>query len=72
MFSDLKKIPIIGDFIISFAIVVVLTTLSSAGGFWGFEGDDKKIMINIFIFIGIAYFAGSILYRLYVYIKHKK
>lgn len=72
MFSDLKKIPIIGDFIISFAIVVVLTTLSSAGGFWGFEGDDKRIMINIFIFIGIAYFTGSILFRLYIYIKNEK
>ena len=38
MWSDLNKIPIIGDFIISFGIVVVLISFSSAGGFWGVRG----------------------------------
>jgi prenyltransferase beta subunit len=55
--------------IISFAIIVVLTSVSSAGGFWGFEGKDKEIMINIFIAIGILYFVGSILKRAYDYTK---
>jgi len=72
MYSDLKKIPVIGDFIIGFAIVVVLTTLSSAGGFWGFEGNEKKLMINIFIFIGIIYFLLSIIKRLFNFFKEKK
>ena len=67
--NDLKKIPVIGDLIISFAIVVILTTVSSAGNFWGFAGEDKEIMINIFIAIGIMYFVSSIFKRVYNYTK---
>lgn len=67
--TDLNKIPVVGDLIISFAIIVVLTSVSSAGGFWGFEGKDKELMINIFIAIGVMYFVGSIIKRIYVYTK---
>lgn len=66
--NDLNKIPIIGDFIISFAIIVVLTTLSSAGGFWGLEGDNKTLLINVFIGIGILYFISSVGLKFYSYI----
>jgi len=69
MFHDLNKIPIIGDFIISFAIIVVLTSVSSAGAFWGFEGEDKTLMINIFIAIGVIYFLASLGKRVYNYTK---
>lgn len=69
MFHDLNKIPVIGDLIISFAIIVVLTSVSSAGRFWGFEGEDKTLMINIFIAIGVIYFLGSLVKRAYNYTK---
>ncbi|WP_458699796.1 hypothetical protein ACKGJI_08160 [Sulfurospirillum sp. 1307] len=72
MWSDLYKIPIIGDFIISFGIIVVLTSVSSAGGFWGLKGEDKTLLINIFIYIGIAYFILSTLFRAYKYFKKIK
>ena len=68
---DLNKIPVIGDLIISFAIIVILTAVSSAGGFWGFEGSDKKLMINIFIGIGVIYFISSIFKRIYNYKKNR-
>jgi hypothetical protein len=69
MWSDLNKIPIIGDFIISFGIVVVLISFSSAGGFWGLEGEEKKLLINLFIAIGIFYFFYSSVKKLYIYLK---
>jgi len=72
MLSDLNKIPIIGDLIISFAIIVVLTSVSSAGSFWGFEGEDKELMINIFIGIGCLYFISSIINRIYIFTKKNK
>lgn len=72
IFADLRKIPIIGDFIIAFAIIVVLITLSSAANFFGFEGDNKKLMINLYIAIGIVYFALSILLRIFTYFRKSK
>jgi len=69
--NDLNKIPVIGDLIISFAIIVVLTSVSSAGGFWGFEGKEKELMINIFIGIGAIYFIGSVAKRIYNFVKKK-
>jgi len=71
MFHDLNKIPVIGDFIIAFAIIVVLTSVSSAGAFWGFEGEDKTLMINIFIAIGVIYFFSSLVKKVYDYKKNK-
>ncbi len=69
MFSDLNKIPIIGDFIIAFAITVVLTSLSSAAGYFGYVGESKEMLINIFIYIGIIYFICSLGFRVYLFLK---
>jgi hypothetical protein len=71
IYTDLKKIPVIGDLILSFALVVVLITLSSAGGFWGLETSDKEILINVFIGLGVVYFSYSILKRVYIFFKNK-
>jgi hypothetical protein len=71
-FADVAKIPIIGDLIIAFAIIVVFISLSSAGGYFGLEGEQKQFMINIFISIGILYFAMAVIYRIYTYIKNRR
>lgn len=70
-FTKLHKIPIIGDLIIAFAIIVVLTTLSSAGGYFGLEGTQKELLINIYIACGIVYFIFAILKRIYQFLIQK-
>lgn len=67
--NDLNKLPVIGDLIIAFAITVILTSFSSAGGYFGFEGEKKELLINIFVIIGVIYFIGAILFRAYRFIK---
>ena len=47
MWSDLNKIPIIGDFIISFGIVVVLISFSSEASFFGAKASDSKVFQNV-------------------------
>jgi len=71
-FTDVGKIPIVGDLIIAFAIIVVLTSLSSAGGYFGLEGENKQLMINIFITLGIVYFIAALSFRTFRYITNKK
>ena len=68
MWEDLNKIPIIGDIIISFAIVFTLTTLSSAGNFWGLEGENKKLLIDSFIALGVTYFIYTIIKKMYLFL----
>lgn len=65
MWGDLNKIPIIGDAIISFGIIVVLISFSSAGGFWGLEGEKKELLIESCIIIGVIYFFISISIKAY-------
>lgn len=71
-FKKIYKIPFIGDLIISFAIIVVLTTLSSAGGYFGLEGAEKALLINIYIGCGIVAFVISLFYKSYHFLKIKK
>lgn len=71
-FSQIQKIPIVGDLIIAFAITVILTTLSSAGGYFGLEGSKKELLINIYIACGIVYFIFAILKRIYRFFKYLK
>lgn len=67
--EDLNKIPVVGDLIIAFAIIVVFTSLSAASGYFGFEGEDKKLLINIFIYAGIIYFVAALAIKTYTFIK---
>lgn len=71
-FTDIAKIPIIGDIIIGFAIIVVFISLSSAGGYFGLETEAKQYMINVFIAIGILYSFIAISYRVYKFIIKKR
>jgi hypothetical protein len=70
-FKNLHNIPIIGDLIISFAIIVVLTTLSSAGKYFGLEGKEKELLINFYIACGTLYFIFAILKRIYTFFIKK-
>lgn len=72
MLDSVTRLPIIGDLIISFGIVVVLTTLSSAGGYFGLEGKDKELLINIYTYIGIVYFIAAIIFRIYKFMTKKR
>lgn len=71
MLADVQKIPIIGDLIIAFAITVVLAAFSSACSYFGFEGENKKILINIFIYVGITYFIVAVGMRVFFFIKKR-
>jgi uncharacterized SAM-binding protein YcdF (DUF218 family) len=71
-FGNVAKIAIVGDIIIGFAIIVVLTSLSSAGGYFGLEGEQKQMMVNFFMFIGASYTMSAISYRIYKFIKKGK
>jgi|GEM_PF-4318202 cytochrome c oxidase subunit IV len=70
-FKNLHNIPIIGDLIIAFAIIVVLTTLSSAGGYFGLKGKEKELLINFYIACGSVYFVFAILKRIYSFFIKK-
>lgn len=71
-FEDIHKVPIIGDIIIAFAITMSLAALSSAGGYFGLNEENKELLIKSFIFIGICYLVISLSYRAYKYFQHKK
>ncbi|MBE0492130.1 MAG: hypothetical protein IBX44_07745 [Sulfurospirillum sp.] len=71
-FSNVAKIPIIGDIIIGFAIIVTLIALASAGGYFGLDGQYKQLMINFFIALGIIYTLLALSYRIYKIIRTKR
>jgi hypothetical protein len=67
--ADVRRIPVIGELIIAFAITVVLAAFSSACSYFGYEGEDKKMLLNIFIYIGFTYFIVALVFRGFFFIK---
>lgn len=71
-FGDVSKIPIVGEFIISSAIYLVLSVLLATTEGFGLDPRHHPILQYIFLAIAIAYFMGSLGFRLWNYFNPKE
>ena len=65
IFTDVSKIPIIGEIIIATAIYFVLLVTAATSSYFGLDEVQKALLPKIFLSLSCTYIVGSLAYRVY-------
>lgn len=71
-FGDVSKIPIVGEFIIGCAIYFVLSVVFATTDGFGLDPKHHFTFQYLFLSAAIAYFVGSLCFRVWRFYKQKK